>query len=502
MLQFGGKLKKSSSDLKRHFTVVIDSGGKGGTNVPPKEHGLYVSSTPSLAAKKAVTKLCAANKSKKVEFHIREITQGSKKKTYGPYVGYIEKLKEPIELKGHVIKYKSVAKLSIKTGKKKRGMMRGGGYDATLSVNKNILYILDSQNHDSNISLVFTITNKETRESINYTSIRCLGEGTYGKVFLVENDKKPYVIKITRKNVEIFIKESTILDSFMNQVNYKCQYKAVSQGISIINGIPIGHIIFPYKGGFELFKITLNTNRDERKIILIPKILRDVLTCLIDINKYAIHGDIKLENIVYDDTTKTGFIIDFGLATIFPITIETLYTINIGQRQLSIDIIIGYLEKNIKKNIHILDDLYSEDLVNIQKTIDNFGLFWIIIESISNLYILDNYITNRDFIIHSNSQELFDIYLNFYFNLDNIKLTPLRVELEKLFNYTRLPDFRQIFINNVFTEMKPKKFEIYFKSNKESFDTFMEKVLALIRVDAKTRIPKEILLEDPFFQII
>jgi hypothetical protein len=97
--------------------------------VPPKEHGLYVSSTPSSAAKKAVTKLCATNKSKKVEFHIREITQGSKKKTYGPYVGYIEKLNEPIELKGRVIKYKPVAKLSGKTGKKKGGMMRGGEID-------------------------------------------------------------------------------------------------------------------------------------------------------------------------------------------------------------------------------------------------------------------------------------------------------------------------------------------------------------------------------------
>jgi hypothetical protein len=105
MYQFGGK------DSKRHFTVVM--GGK--------EHGLYVSSTPSSAAKKAVTKLCAANKSKKVEFSIREITQGSKKKTYGPYEGHIEKLKEPIELKGRVIKYKPVAKLSGKTGAKKGG---------------------------------------------------------------------------------------------------------------------------------------------------------------------------------------------------------------------------------------------------------------------------------------------------------------------------------------------------------------------------------------------
>jgi hypothetical protein len=107
MQQFGGK------DTKRHFTVVMEG----------KEHGLYVSSTPSSAAKKAVTKLCVANKSKKVEFHIREITQGSKKKTYGPYDGYIEKLKEPIELKGRIIKYKPIAKLSGKVSKKMKGGM-------------------------------------------------------------------------------------------------------------------------------------------------------------------------------------------------------------------------------------------------------------------------------------------------------------------------------------------------------------------------------------------
>ena len=117
MPQIGGKnAKKTSSDSKRHFTVIMGN----------KEHGLYVSSTPSSAARKAITKLCTSNKGKKVEFHIREITQGSKKKTYGPYVGYIEKLKEPIELKGRVIKYKPVAKLSSKKGVK-TGVMKGGG---------------------------------------------------------------------------------------------------------------------------------------------------------------------------------------------------------------------------------------------------------------------------------------------------------------------------------------------------------------------------------------
>ena len=102
------KKKTSSSTTKRHFTVVMGN----------KEHGLYISSSPSSAARKAVSKLCATDKKRKVQFSIREITHGSKKKTYGPYLGAIEKLKEPIELKGRIIRYKPVAKLNRKTGMK------------------------------------------------------------------------------------------------------------------------------------------------------------------------------------------------------------------------------------------------------------------------------------------------------------------------------------------------------------------------------------------------
>lgn len=49
MSQFRGK------DSKRHFSVVMEG----------EEHVLYVSSTPSSAAKKAVEKLCSANKKQK-----------------------------------------------------------------------------------------------------------------------------------------------------------------------------------------------------------------------------------------------------------------------------------------------------------------------------------------------------------------------------------------------------------------------------------------------------
>ena len=120
---------------KRHFTVVIGS----------KEHGLYISSKPSSAAKKAVSKLCASNKSKKVEFCLREITQGSKKKTYGPYLGEMKKLKKPIELKGRVIRHEIKVHLkngkssTIKTAKKMRG---GEENEPTIPLNRNTLSFL------------------------------------------------------------------------------------------------------------------------------------------------------------------------------------------------------------------------------------------------------------------------------------------------------------------------------------------------------------------------
>jgi len=101
--------KTSSQKQKRHFTAVIGN----------KEQGLYNSYNPSSAARKAVSKLCADDKKSKVEFYIRETTQNSNKKTYGPYLGFVKKLKEPIQLEGRVIKYAPVAKLSknIEEGK-------------------------------------------------------------------------------------------------------------------------------------------------------------------------------------------------------------------------------------------------------------------------------------------------------------------------------------------------------------------------------------------------
>ena len=102
--------KTGSQKQKRHFTAVVGT----------EEQGLYNSYNPSSAARKAVSKLCADDKKRQVEFYIRETTQDSNKKTYGPYLGYVKKLKEPIKLEGRVIKYAPVAKLSKNVGEEEK----------------------------------------------------------------------------------------------------------------------------------------------------------------------------------------------------------------------------------------------------------------------------------------------------------------------------------------------------------------------------------------------
>ena len=130
---------KSSSTSKRHFTVVIGT----------KEHGLYCSSSPSSAARKAVSKLCG-KKVKNVEFCLREITQGSKKKTYGPYLGHVEILAKPIQLKGRLVERMPVARLKPKSSAKKGGMRGGEEMPENMKNFLNLFKLLHQKNKFSN----------------------------------------------------------------------------------------------------------------------------------------------------------------------------------------------------------------------------------------------------------------------------------------------------------------------------------------------------------------
>ena len=217
MSQFGGK------DSKRHFTVVMRG----------KEHGLYVSSTPSSAARKAVTKLCAANKSKKVEFSIREITQGSKKKTYGPYVGHIEKLKEPIELKGRVIKYKPVAKLSAKKGVQKGGKFYTGKFEIIFEGPQDFLqriiddYLIEIfkeyckiQITRENGKIIIELINFSEEKLVYLSDIKF-----FDSIFdIISQDSEYQIIDIDRdffqNPIKIYIKEYYYSNNSKTSINY------------------------------------------------------------------------------------------------------------------------------------------------------------------------------------------------------------------------------------------------------------------------------------------
>jgi hypothetical protein len=79
--------------------------------------------------KKQLVNFALLTRAKKVEFSLREITQGSNKKTYGPYVGEMKKLKTPIELKGRVIRYEIIVHL-----KKVKKSMKGGESEALKAI--------------------------------------------------------------------------------------------------------------------------------------------------------------------------------------------------------------------------------------------------------------------------------------------------------------------------------------------------------------------------------
>lgn len=144
---------------------------------------MYISSTPSSAAKKAVSKLCASNKKKKVEIHIREITRDSKKKTYGPYIGYLEKLKIPIKLKEYIIKYNPVALL-------KKSEMRGG----ILEIDYSEITLNDYSNMIEHMLLSENIKNdlRYLNKALTFIGInRCLN--FFAKFLSNFDDKLPII---------------------------------------------------------------------------------------------------------------------------------------------------------------------------------------------------------------------------------------------------------------------------------------------------------------------
>jgi hypothetical protein len=116
---------------KRKFTVFevddksIDLGEGGRYTVTMK-------ASPSDAARKAFSALCRKLKKSHFTFSIRETTQGSKKKVYGPYIGNRKRLSKPKvyyrTVNGKKKKMEIKHKHTVKLYKKHQGKLGGGGY--------------------------------------------------------------------------------------------------------------------------------------------------------------------------------------------------------------------------------------------------------------------------------------------------------------------------------------------------------------------------------------
>ena len=259
------------SSSKRNFTVVINS----------KEHGLYISSTPSSAARKAVSKLCIDNKKKKVEFCMRETTQGSNKKIYGPYIGYMQKLDKPVELEGRVIRYKPIAKLQKKGGKMKGGYIKGARafifHPAINTKNLNHISKLYYFDKDSDAQKLVSIETKlneidpENRFHVPFVSIRKIitkeeinrnkyetNREYYNKWFKCHNNNLNKIKELVNKENFEYMYRSRFLFNYLITYEYGGKpisiftlYRAFSDYNWIIEGFIniFDGILFFYKNG-------------------------------------------------------------------------------------------------------------------------------------------------------------------------------------------------------------------------------------------------------------
>jgi len=253
------------SALKRHFKVIMGN----------EEYGLYTSSTPSSAAKKAVSKLCADNKNKKVEFSLRETTQSSNKKVFGPYLGYMQKLDEPIELKGRVIRYKPIAKLKKKSRKMKGGVeILGQGFEGIV-LRPNI----NNPLNDSKVSKLITATQEEAAKLIAFEDAlnRIDENGSYHVKMLSSG-------YITRENINAIPNINQEKKNEMTYYNFKITYQ--------YGGISIEHFLKNFEKYSKLVKPHF-----------IKQLLRGILNCFTGLYKFykggIVHSDLNEGNIVF-----------------------------------------------------------------------------------------------------------------------------------------------------------------------------------------------------------
>ena len=301
--------------------------------------------------------------------------------------------------------------------------------------NKNIL---NSQLILENENIKFT-----------YNIISNIGKGSVSDVYLIELNKKHYVLKIGLDNSNYMIDElETILHIFYkNKISHKCM--PIYYGN--IDNIDKNCIIYPYFGKYNLENIKL-FNLSYREKINIFMSIEQQLSSLIN----CIHCDIKPENIILDDIYNIPTIIDFGLIK------------NINDNDITSTSYITSPESILSKHTSLIDN--NETI--IYKKHDYYGLFFVILTLLLNTNfwnIFYKYLINIKINKDDMSNEYLYVYCWYKFYYNSISEIEI-VSLQKLI----------MFIENKYSDINQIKFlnfynfyDRYIKINNNNIKIFL-----------------------------
>ena len=373
-------------------------------------------------------------------------------------------------------------------------------YNYTLSLNidyKTFEEIIKKNKNNKDIEFIIKKYDKNNKLICEkkYKNYEYLGKGTYAKVFRISyDDNSDFIIKLGTTYPETTYDEAVILDEIYNndEIDNKYKYKIESYGINKIiiddkcnykndsdNYNEISFIIMPYLGDLDLFGYMDKIHAYNFNTYKLSLVLKNVINNLIELNKYYLHNDIKTDNIIVNITDGSIKIIDFGLCC----KKNILNTI-LGYRQISPEIIINSFDRDYE----ITYEMVSQ--------IDNFGLFWLILDCFTNEKLFKKYIKLP---VKDHSINSYKSTLNFYLNLNNVckkNILPHIVRKEMIdYIYKNIKkDFIEDAYNLTSPHIKNKLF-----SNKNEFVNFIEKMLLLINYDYNNRLSLEEFIKDPFF---
>ena len=297
---------------------------------------------------------------------------------------------------------------------------------------KNIYFKIKYDNINNNYSLIKIYHDKSSKL---FKITKHLGDGTYGKVYLIEDElKNYYALKIsTIDSDDTLIDEVRNIYKLFKSNNIKHSYYPICYG-EFRNDIGIG-IIYPYLGEYNLETVNGLTYNETINII------KEIINQLKTINQHIVHSDLKSSNIVLDDKTKNPTIIDFGLSknNTDKTDIISTYYISSPESLLTLEDF-----KPCVTNIKELD-ITKHDYIGLFTIICSLFTkthYWNIIYSylVDKLEIKPSYLNNSKAII------IF-VYIWYRFNYDN----PDQIMNQSLYNLI-------IKIEEIYPNIKNKKF--------------------------------------------